>query len=149
MTAAAPHAHTLPHTHTHTRRAAHTDTVCEAPSGLKVLSQRSGDTTAVKLPRSPAKAALSHVSQQSSSLSSSHPTPSLLSLGPDILSHTLRSDAALSYSVAVKKRGPSLARRGVECPVTPLSIEVRERASIEKKERGGGGGGGVEEEGKN
>ena len=85
------HTHTRTHTHTHTHRL-----VCEAPSGLKVLSQSSGVTTAVKLPVNPAKVALSHVSQQSRSLFSLfflHPSRSFLSLSPwltlsDIVSHT-------------------------------------------------------------
>lgn len=65
------HSHTEAHTFTYAQKDTHThtQTACEAPSGLKVLSQSSGDTTAVKLPLSPAKVALSHVSQQSISLS--------------------------------------------------------------------------------
>lgn len=83
------HSHTEAHTFTYAQKDTHThtQTACEAPSGLKVLSQSSGDTTAVKLPLSPAKVALSHVSQQSISLSLSLSPPSFsLTLHPPLLS---------------------------------------------------------------
>jgi len=122
--------------------------VCEAPSGLKVLSRSSGDTAAVKLPLSPQSYAITCFTAclpLSPLLPLSPFRPPVLSLGPltdtdgQTLSHTLRSDAALSYSVAVKEGGRAY-RSGGQCPVTQLSIEVRERTSIQKKERREEGG---------
>lgn len=142
-------------THTHTHIFTHTDThtlVCKAPSGLKVLSQSSGVTTAVKLPISPAKVALSHVSQQSPSFLSLFLAPFTL---PSVhqpltdtirhtLSHTLRTDTALSYSVAVKEGAEPIAAEG---SVLLHSSQLRlERGHPFRKKRGGKKEGEREEE---
>lgn len=135
-------------TQTHTFSHTHTQTECEAPSGLKVLSQSSGDTTAVKLPTSPNLKLRYHMFYSSLLLSlpltRRHPPFSLPQPPPTLsLTDTVRpSDAlkgptsALSYSLVVGGGLNLQQRRAVSS--TQLSMRLGRGHPLRKiKEEGG------------